>query len=126
MVYIAFSTGVIALAFLLIFVYTIINCLQSNLKDIEKLLWIIIIIFLNIFGVILYYVFAKKMGENMKKNVKRLYRSKKNRVIAGVCGGLGDYFDVDPTLIRLIWVLFMFTGAGILAYIIAWIIMPEK
>ena len=62
----------------------------------------------------------------MKKNVKRLYRSKKNRVIAGVCGGLGDYFDVDPTLIRLIWVLFMFTGAGILAYIIAWIIMPEK
>ena len=81
---------------------------------------------MNIFGVILYYVFAKKMGENMKKNVKRLYRSKKNRVIAGVCGGLGDYFDVDPTLIRLIWVLFMFTGAGILAYIIAWIIMPEK
>ena len=125
MFYLVFSTGIIAILFLVVFVYTIINCLQSNLKDIEKLLWIIIIISLNIFGVILYFVFAKKMGENMKK-VKKLVRSKKNRILAGVCGGVGEYFEIDPTLVRLIWVLFLFTGAGILAYIIAWIIIPEK
>ncbi|MFC1800732.1 PspC domain-containing protein [Nanoarchaeota archaeon] len=60
---------------------------------------------------------------------KRLYKSKKNRVIAGVCGGIGEYFDVDPVLIRLIFVfLAVFTGfvPGILFYITAWLIMPEK
>jgi phage shock protein C len=60
---------------------------------------------------------------------KRLYRSKKERMIAGVCGGIAEYFDMDPTLIRLLWVLItIFTGfaAGVLAYIIAWIIVPEK
>ncbi|MBR9690153.1 PspC domain-containing protein [Candidatus Woesearchaeota archaeon] len=60
---------------------------------------------------------------------KRLYRSKKNRMIAGVCGGLGEYMDVDPTLIRLIWVtLTIFTGIvfGVLIYLFAWIIIPEK
>lgn len=56
---------------------------------------------------------------------KRLYRSRKNRVIAGVCGGLGDYFNVDPVLFRLVWVLLVFgAGTGILAYIIAWLIIP--
>jgi len=59
---------------------------------------------------------------------KRLFRSKKNRMIAGVCGGIGEYFDVDPTLIRLLWVLItLFSlGAGVIAYIIACIIIPEK
>ena len=58
---------------------------------------------------------------------KRLYRSKKNRVLGGVCAGIGEYFNVDPVLIRLIWVIItLMGGAGILAYIIAWIIIPEK
>jgi len=48
-------------------------------------------------------------------------------MIAGVCGGLGEYLNVDPVLIRLAWAAFiLFGGAGILAYIIAWVIMPEK
>jgi phage shock protein PspC (stress-responsive transcriptional regulator) len=56
----------------------------------------------------------------------RLYRSRRNRMIAGVCGGIGEYLKVDPTFIRLLWVLFMFAyGSGFLAYIIAWIIIPE-
>ena len=47
-------------------------------------------------------------------------------MIAGICGGLAEYFDTDPTLIRFLWVLFTFAGgSGILAYIIAWIIIPE-
>jgi len=48
-------------------------------------------------------------------------------MIAGVCGGIGEYFEVDPTLIRLLWILFIFAGgAGVLAYIVAWIVVPER
>lgn len=62
----------------------------------------------------------------MAKKVKRLYRSKKDRLIAGVCGGIAEYFNVDPTLVRLAWVvLALGWGTGVLAYIIAWIIVPE-
>lgn len=58
--------------------------------------------------------------------MKRLYRSRTNKVIAGVCGGIGEYFDVDPVLIRLIWIMFVFIGlSGVLAYIIAWIVIPK-
>lgn len=57
---------------------------------------------------------------------RRLYRSRTNVVVGGVCGGLGDYFGVDPTIIRLIWVLFALTGSGIVAYLIAWAIIPEE
>ncbi len=58
---------------------------------------------------------------------KKLYRSKNNRVIGGVCGGIAEYVNTDPTLIRLLWVLAtLIWGAGLFAYIIAWIIIPEK
>ncbi|MFH1126795.1 MAG: PspC domain-containing protein [archaeon] len=58
---------------------------------------------------------------------KKLYRSRKNRMIAGVCGGIAEYFDIDPTLVRLAWILVTFAGgAGLLAYLIAWIIVPEE
>lgn len=57
---------------------------------------------------------------------KQLRRSTENKVIAGVCGGIAEYFDIDPTLIRLAWVLFSaLGGSGVLAYIIAAIIIPE-
>ena len=58
---------------------------------------------------------------------KRLLRSKNNKMIAGVCGGIGEYFGIDPTIVRLLWVLLTFFsgGVGVLAYIIAWIIIPE-
>lgn len=55
---------------------------------------------------------------------KKLYRSGTNRVICGVCGGLGEYFGVDPTVVRLIWVLIACSGTGLIAYIIAAVIMP--
>jgi len=58
---------------------------------------------------------------------KKLYRSEKDYKIAGVCGGIAEYFDVDSTLIRLLIVLFaILGGSGILFYIIAWIIIPKK
>lgn len=57
--------------------------------------------------------------------MKKLYRSRENRVIAGVCGGLGEYFNIDPVIIRIILLLMFFLqGMGIMLYIIAWIIIP--
>lgn len=58
---------------------------------------------------------------------KRLYRSNGSKVIAGVCGGIAEYFDMDPTLIRLGWVLFCaMGGSGVLVYIIAALVIPEE
>jgi len=62
-----------------------------------------------------------------KTHPKRLYRNTDDKKIAGVCSGIADYFDVDPTLVRLAWVLTCpLWGFGIIAYILAWIIVPEK
>lgn len=64
----------------------------------------------------------------MTKQIKHLYRSKKNRLIAGVCGGIGEFLEVDATIIRLLWVFvtLLSMGLGVIAYIIAWIIVPEE
>ena len=59
--------------------------------------------------------------------MKRLYRSRTERMIAGVCGGLADYFDVDPTLIRLAFVLLVLAGsAGFWLYVVMALIVPEE
>jgi phage shock protein C len=56
---------------------------------------------------------------------KRLQRSRTEKMIAGVCGGIAAYFDVDPTLVRVIWVLIsLLAGFGFLLYLICWVIMP--
>ncbi len=59
---------------------------------------------------------------------KRLYRSRANRKLAGVCGGLGNYFGIDPVIIRIAWVLLTLAtfGTGILAYAIFWLAVPEE
>ena len=58
---------------------------------------------------------------------KKLYRNKKEEKIAGVCAGLAEYFNIDVTIIRLIWVLFVLcAGSGILAYIACALVFPEK
>ncbi len=51
----------------------------------------------------------------------------KDKKIAGVCAGLGDYFDLDPTIVRILFVVIFFAGgASLLAYLIMWIVMPEE
>jgi phage shock protein C len=56
---------------------------------------------------------------------KRLQRSRTEKMIAGVCGGLAEYFDIDPTIIRVLWVVItLMGGAGILAYLILWVVVP--
>jgi phage shock protein C len=63
----------------------------------------------------------------MKQNEpKRLYKSRSDRRIAGVCGGIAEYFNVDPIIIRLLAAALLFTGPGLILYIIAWIIIPEN
>ncbi len=59
---------------------------------------------------------------------KKLYRSKKERMIGGVCGGIGEFLEIDPTIVRVIWAFLtiLSIGVGIIAYILAWIIIPEK
>jgi len=60
--------------------------------------------------------------------MKQLVRSKKNRVVAGVCGGIGEYFDVDPNLVRLAFVILTIITSilpGVLIYAVAWLILPE-
>ena len=56
---------------------------------------------------------------------KKLYRSD-DRMVAGVCAGLAEYINIDPTIVRVIWALVALSGAGVLAYLICALIIPEK
>ena len=59
--------------------------------------------------------------------MKKLFRSSTDRKICGVCGGIAEYFDLDPSLVRLGWIVFCaLGGSGVLAYIIAAIVIPTK
>ena len=57
---------------------------------------------------------------------KKLYRNTSNKMVAGVCSGLAEYINIDPTIVRLIWSLIALSGAGLVAYLVAAIIIPEK
>ena len=60
-------------------------------------------------------------------STKRLYRSCKDRMIAGVCAGLGDYFNIDPSVMRIIFVvLLLFGGLPLIVYLIVWLIAPDE
>ena len=60
-----------------------------------------------------------------EREMKRLYKSENNKMIAGVCGGIAEYFDIDPTLVRLGFVVFSLAGgSGVLAYLIAAVVIP--
>ena len=58
---------------------------------------------------------------------RKLYRSRNNRQLAGVCGGLAEYFNIDATLIRVLFVAFaVLGGPGLVAYLVLWIVVPEQ
>jgi len=60
--------------------------------------------------------------------MKRLYRSRTSRILGGICGGIGIYFDTDPNIIRIVLVILtlLSIGVGVIAYIVAWILIPEE
>jgi len=64
----------------------------------------------------------------MPQKIKRLYRSRKDRMLGGVCAGIAEYFEIDPMIVRLLWIVLtlLSLGAGIIAYLIACVIIPEK
>lgn len=70
---------------------------------------------------------AKNLGINIP-DINKLYRSRDNRMVAGICGGIGEYFNIDPSLIRLVWILVSFAsvGLGILVYVILIFVLREK
>ena len=57
---------------------------------------------------------------------KKLYRNPKNKMLAGVCSGVAEYINIDPTVVRVIWALVGLSGAGLIAYLICALIIPEK
>lgn len=60
-------------------------------------------------------------------NERKLYLSNTNRKLAGVCGGIAEYFGIDPTIIRVLWIICsLFFGSGVLAYLICWLVIPKK
>lgn len=57
---------------------------------------------------------------------KKIYRSESDRMIAGICGGIGEYFDIDPTLVRIIFAFILLSGSGFILYIILWVVIPSQ
>lgn len=58
---------------------------------------------------------------------RKIYRSRKDKMVGGVCGGVAEYFDIDPTIVRLVAVLLFFAeGIGLLLYIVSWVVIPER
>jgi phage shock protein C len=73
------------------------------------------------------YFSHPKNQKRKDKTMKKLYRSNTEKRLCGVCGGIAEYLELDPTIIRLLWVIFLFCGtAGFWAYIIAALIMPKQ
>ena len=59
--------------------------------------------------------------------MKKLFKSSTDKKLCGVCGGIAEYFELDPTIVRILWILFtLFVGCGILAYLICALIMPKE
>lgn len=69
---------------------------------------------------------AKKKTSKKTTKAKFLFRSKENNVIGGVAGGVGEYFDIDPTIIRILFILLtVFGGGGLFIYLILWLVIPS-
>lgn len=119
-------------ALLIFWLWALVDCLSTKMDASEKILWVIVILLFNFIGALLYLIFFKvrkvRIVKPKKLKTKKLVLDKNNAMIAGVCAGIGDYLEIDPTVVRLLWVLFTFFsfGTGILAYIIAWVIIPKK
>lgn len=70
---------------------------------------------------------GSKRPKRRSSKVRRLYRSGKDKIIGGVCGGVAEYLDVDPVIVRILWAIGTLAwGSAILLYIIAWIIIPRN
>ena len=98
-----------------------------------RVLWAVFLIFIGLFMIFAANKSQKTANEQGEVNsyftslLKQLYRSRDNRMVAGVCGGLGDYFKIDPSIVRLLWVFAAIAsaGLGVLTYVILIFVLPE-
>ncbi len=107
-------------------IYSILYYIETNLYFI---FWFVLFIGYIVLLLRLYFEKPVKIRSVvMKRDMnKRLYRSGRNKILGGVCGGIAEYLKIDPVIIRLLWVVAALTwGSGVLAYIIAWIIIPRN
>lgn len=80
----------------------------------------------SIIGVAIWVLIIACIVGFLKKSGLNIHRSRYNRKLGGVCGGIGEAMGIDPTVVRLVWILFTaFGGSGIFAYVIACLVMPE-
>jgi phage shock protein PspC (stress-responsive transcriptional regulator) len=115
---ILFFTGILFFVWL----WAVIDCLNSNHSTNQKIFWIIVIIFVPVVGIIMYAIFSKAMHEHIdhsiKRHIKIFEKVKDDKMIAGVCGGFGEYLNIDPTIIRIIWIVFTTEGLIIAAILL--------
>ena len=125
------------ISLLIVWIWALIDCISSDKSTDEKLLWILLIVIFNLIGIILYAILGKKDKNYLQeiqpknsnsKNKKVLTRDTNNEMVAGVCSGLAKYFDMDVTIVRLIFVLILFitNGSFLLVYLIGAIIIPPE
>jgi phage shock protein C len=119
---------ILSLAMAVLWIWAFVDVLLSKRSTLDKIFWVVVLFILNVFGAIFYMVSKSYMKKGLIMGTqKKLYRSRKDRVIAGVCGGLGKFLGMDPTIIRVLWALSIFLGGtGLLVYIVMWIIVPEE
>ena len=134
---IAIFFGLFVLA---VWIWALVDCITSKSEPQDKLLWLAIIFFFNIFGAIIYLAIGRDKkrivsareskasdSRGRSKDKKRLVKDRKDSMVEGVCSGMAKYLDVDVTLVRLLWILaiFLTQGMALLFYIIAAVVMPN-
>lgn len=126
------GNALIVLAFIvatfIIWIWALTDCLKSRLSTEEKLVWVIVILIFHVLGAILYFLLKGKIKMKNLKN-KKLIRKRNDKILGGVCSGLGEYLELDKNIVRLLWVIItVFTGVwpGVIVYIVAWAIIPEE
>ncbi len=127
-----FIIGVVLFAALALWIWAIIDCLSANSTAEYKLLWLLVIIFLNVIGAIIYFILSSNtrdisFGSTYGKK-RRLTRNSEDKMLAGVCGGIAKYFGIDSSIVRIVFVLlvfFVFHFLGLFLYIVAAIVIPS-
>ena len=119
------SFGILGFIAFIIWLWALIDCLRSERRSEDKLIWVLVIIFAHIVGAILYLLLAKRIKTPPRS--RHLYRSADRRV-GGVLGGVAEYLEVDPTVMRVAFILVALLTNPVLwvfIYIISWVIIPD-
>ncbi|MBW2983048.1 PspC domain-containing protein [Candidatus Woesearchaeota archaeon] len=124
--------GLLLFAF---WVWALVDCAKSDLSDDDRLVWLLVIVFLHALGALIYVIVKPSVVEKSsrkkprKKKAGRLSRSSEHKVLGGVCGGLAERWGMDPVAVRLLWVvasLVLQVFPGVLVYVVFWAALPEE